>query len=82
MRGKSTSVLAVVCGGLTDMPGAMQGQIYGEATIDGASSYTYRIAVEDRGEPGTSDTYWIILSNGYDSGRHTLDGGNIQIHKQ
>ena len=55
-------------------------QIYGEATIDGAGKYAYVIDVEDHGEPGSNDTYWIILSNGYDSGRHTLDGGNVQIH--
>jgi hypothetical protein len=34
----------------------------------------------DRGEPGTSDKYWIFLSNGYNSGNQTLLGGNVQIH--
>ena len=34
----------------------------------------------DLGEPGTSDTYRIQLSNGYDSGVQTLNGGNVQIH--
>jgi hypothetical protein len=41
---------------------------------------TYVIEVKDLGEPGRRDTYRIILSNGYDSGEHTLEGGNIQIH--
>jgi hypothetical protein len=55
-------------------------QIFGEATIDGSGSFHYRIDVDDRGEPGTSDKYWIVLSNGYTSGNQTLVGGNVQIH--
>jgi hypothetical protein len=32
------------------------------------------------GEPGTSDTYRIRTPDiSYDSGTHTLEGGNIQI---
>lgn len=54
--------------------------IFGTATIDGAGSYDFRIDVEDLGEPGSSDTYRIRLSNGYDSGKKVLRGGNIQIH--
>jgi hypothetical protein len=73
----STSVLAVVC---VTSAGFGQADIYGEATIDGSGSHKFRISVEDHGEPGTTDTYWIVLSNGYDSGRNMLDGGNIQIH--
>jgi len=70
-------VLAVVC---HTVPGGMQAEIYGTATIDGAGTYAFRIQVQDMGERGTSDTYWILLSNGYNSGMHTLDGGNVQIH--
>ena len=55
--------------------------IFGTATIDGAGSVDYRIDVTDLGEPGSSDTYEIRLSNGYDSGLQTLTGGNVQIHK-
>jgi hypothetical protein len=73
----STSVLAVVC---VTSGGFGQADIYGEATVDGSGSHKFRISVEDHGEPGTSDTYWIVLSNGYDSGRHVLDGGNVQVH--
>jgi hypothetical protein len=74
----SISVLAVVCVRFPD--GHAEATIFGEATIDGSGEYAYRIDVEDRGEPGTNDTYWITLSNGYNSGRHTLEGGNITIH--
>ena len=74
----SISVLAVVCVRFPD--GHAEATIFGEATIDGSGRYAYRIDVEDRGEPGTNDTYWISLSNGYDSGRQALEGGNITIH--
>ncbi len=48
--------------------------------MDGAGSVGYEIDVQDMGEPGTNDTYRIRLSNGYDSGMHKLDAGNVQIH--
>ena len=57
-----------------------QASIFGTATIDGEGSFDYQIDVTDLGEPGTSDTYRIWLSNGYDSGVQTLNGGNVQIH--
>lgn len=55
------------------------------ATIRGTGTandqpVSYRIDVRDNGEPGAQDTYRIRLSNGYDSGEQTLDGGNIQVH--
>jgi hypothetical protein len=74
----SINVLAVVCVRFPD--GHAEATIFGEATIDGSGRYAYRVDVEDRGEPGTTDTYWITLSNGYNSGRHPLEGGNITIH--
>jgi hypothetical protein len=73
----SISTLAVVC--VRFPAGHAEATIFGEATIDGSGRYAYRIDVEDRGEPGTDDTYWITLSNGYNSGRHRLEGGNITI---
>jgi len=78
MNVHSINVLAVVCVVFPD--GHAEATIHGEATIDGSGSFAYRIDVEDRGEPGTSDTYWILLSKPYDSGKQTLDSGNIQIH--
>jgi hypothetical protein len=54
--------------------------IFGEATIDGSGTYAFRIDLTDLGSPGTADTYGILLSNGYNSGVHSLMGGNVTIH--
>jgi hypothetical protein len=75
MNVHSISVEAVTCS--TDGTSA---SIFGFATIDGAGSFEFRIDVQDLGEPGSSDTYRIRLSNGYDSGTQTLNRGNVQIH--
>jgi hypothetical protein len=69
------NVLVIVCG--TDGKSAT---IFGEATIDGAGSHIYRIDVIDNGEPGKNDHYRMRVDT-YDSGDHTLKGGNIQVHK-
>ena len=52
--------------------------LFGQATVDGVAT-TYRIDVDDNGEPGTSDTFAIVTASGYAAGG-TLGGGNIQIH--
>ena len=75
MNVHSIDVLAVLCSA-----DGTSASIFGTATIDGTGSVDFRIDVTDLGEPGTSDTYRILLSNGYDSGTQTLSGGNIQIH--
>jgi hypothetical protein len=73
----ATSVLAIVCEGTTEA------SIYGEATIDGGGSFSYRITVKDLGEPGVGhDTYGIMFGNGYTSGEQTLEGGNVQIRRE
>jgi hypothetical protein len=72
----SIDVQAVVCSA-----DGTSASIFGTATIDGVGPVDYRIDVTDLGEPGSSDTYQIRLSNGYDSGLQTLSGGNVQIHK-
>jgi Big-like domain-containing protein len=72
----SINVQAVTCSA-----DKTQASIFGQATIDGAGSFDYRIDLKDLGEPGTSDTYRIRLSDGYDSAEKTLEGGNVQIHK-
>jgi hypothetical protein len=54
--------------------------IFGTATVNGGGSVDYRIDVTDLAEPGSTDTYRIRLSTGYDSGVQVLSGGNIQIH--
>jgi hypothetical protein len=75
MHVQSVDVDAVVCSA-----DGTSASIFGTATVDGAGSFDYRIDVEDLGEPGSSDTYRIRVSNGYDSGEQELEGGNIQIH--
>ena len=72
----SIDVLAVTCS--RDGTAA---SIFGTATIDGAGSVNFRIDVQDLGEPGSTDTYRIRLSTGYDSGVQVIVGGNVQIHK-
>jgi hypothetical protein len=76
MNVHSIDVLAVSC----SEDGTMA-SIFGTATVDGAGSVDFRIDVQDLGEPGTSDTYRLRLSDGYDSGEQILAGGNVQIHK-
>jgi len=71
----SISVVSIICN--ADRTAA---NIFGQASVDGAGSVGYEIDVQDKGEPGTNDTYRIRLSNGYDSGMHKLDAGNVQIH--
>jgi extracellular elastinolytic metalloproteinase len=75
---KALNVQSVVC------PGAGEALISGQASVDGSGSVDYQIHVRDAGEPGTSDKYGIKLTVGtttvYDSGYHTLESGNVQIH--
>ena len=71
----SINVQAVTCSA-----DGTQASIFGQATINGSGTFLYRIDLEDLGEPGTSDTYRIRLSSGYDSGEQVLDSGNVQIH--
>jgi len=75
MNVHSIDVLAVVC----SADGTMA-SIFGTATVDGSGSFDYRIDLNDVAEPGSSDTYRIRLSNGYDSGVQVLQEGNVQIH--
>jgi hypothetical protein len=71
----SINVLAVTCS-----RDGVNASIFGKATINGAGSFDYRIDLKDMAEPGSSDTYRIRLSNGYDSGEQVLSGGNVQTH--
>ena len=75
MNVHSIDVQSVICS-----EDGSSASIFGTATIDGAGSVDYRIDVTDLGEPGSSDTYQIQLSSGFDSGLQTLAGGNVQIH--
>jgi hypothetical protein len=51
----------------------------GTAEINGQPG-TYRVRVDDKGEPGRDDTFEIRLSNGYYAAGY-LQGGNIQLHQ-
>lgn len=70
-------VLAITCG--TD---GISATIFGQATIDGTGSHNYRIDVRDVGEPGRGQDHYRMQVETYDSGDQTLQGGNVQIHKQ
>lgn len=48
-------------------------------SVDKVDGYTCTVDVTDNGEPGSSDTFSIAVSNGYSAGG-TVEGGNIQIH--
>ena len=71
-----------------DLPGnkpwpLMKAEFEGPCTIDGVEGFFAYVYVEDNGEPGTSDKFYIALSTGYEGG--SMDDpilvGNIQIHK-
>ncbi|HKQ06351.1 MAG TPA: HYR domain-containing protein [Blastocatellia bacterium] len=72
MTVKSTAITAVVVAGT-------HARIFGKATINGAGLFDFVVDVDDIGEPGTSDTFAIQISNGYAAGG-LLTGGNIQLH--
>jgi Bacterial Ig-like domain (group 1) len=72
----SIELLATTCS--DDLTSAT---IFGTATINGSGEYVFRIDVIDMGQPGTSDSYGIMLSDGYASGQKQLQGGNVTIHK-
>jgi hypothetical protein len=71
---KSIEVLAVTCS--ADRKDA---NIYGRGTVDGSGNHFFLIQVRDAGKAGKNDTYRILIANGYDSGVHRLEGGNISI---
>ena len=73
---KSIEVTAVTCS--DDLTAAT---IFGRATVNDMGDFIFRIDVTDVGEPGSNDTYGIMVSDGYFSGQHVLQGGNVQIHK-
>ncbi len=76
---KSIDILVILC----DPPDFTSAEIFGTATVNGSGSFDFHISVQDlnKGAMGAPDTYWITVSNGYDSGRHDLEGGNIDIHQ-
>jgi hypothetical protein len=69
---KSTAITAVIVNGSC-------ARILGNATVNGAGSFGFDVFVCDNDEPGDTDTFTIIMSDGYTAGG-TLGGGNVQIH--
>lgn len=69
---KSTTITSVTVSGNC-------AQILGTATVNGSGAFGFQVQVCDNGEPGTTDTFSINMSDGYFAGG-TLRGGNIQIH--
>ena len=67
---RSTAVTRLVVSG-------SHATILGDGTVDG-QPVSFRIEVDDRGEPGVNDTFQISWP-GYAAGG-TLNGGNVQIH--
>jgi hypothetical protein len=51
---------------------------FGTATVNGVST-SYRIDVEDAGEPGDADTFHIVTTSGYQAGG-VLVHGDVQVH--
>jgi hypothetical protein len=54
----------------------------GTATINGDSGHTFKVTIEDNGEPGKNDKFSIEIDGGTYSKSGTLTAGNIQIHKK
>ena len=62
----------------------------GVVSVNGSTfDVTFRVRMEDNGEPGGSDRFGVVLSNGYDQSTRELGppgptggGGNIQLHKE
>lgn len=52
--------------------------VVGTAKVNGTPGFGFQVDVCDNGEPGTSDTFSIVMSDYAASG--TLGGGNVQIH--
>jgi hypothetical protein len=73
MKVKGTGVTDYIVTGLTTR------QIKGTCEINGNPNNTYIVDVDDQGEPGRDDTFYMQLSNEYRAGGK-LEGGNIQLH--
>ncbi|AIF84113.1 Mg-chelatase subunit ChlD [Candidatus Nitrososphaera evergladensis SR1] len=56
----------------------------GTAEVNGVSGYTFKAIVKDNGEPGTNDSFLIVIKDLSNTTIYmrggTLSGGNIQIH--
>ena len=72
--------LKVQSTGMTNFVPGCTSRIDGTATANSAP-VTFNVTVMDHGEPGTSDTFSIVIPElGY-SQSGTLGGGNIKVHR-
>ncbi len=58
-----------------------------QATIIGTGTWnrnpaSFTVHAEDNGEPGRTDRFRIVISNGYSAVDALTEGGNIQIHRR
>ncbi len=53
----------------------------GRATVNGVPGVKFFVEVEDLGEPGTADTFRIVLADGYGAGGVLLRG-NVQVESE
>lgn len=65
-------------------PSGIVATFKGTAKVNGESGYTFKVIVEDNSEPGTTDSFLIVIKDSTDTTIYlkgaTLSGGNIQIH--
>ena len=61
----------------------LKGEFWGPCSIDGEEGHSFYVYVEDAGEPGVADKFYIELDTGYMGGSmvNPILVGNIQIHK-
>ena len=71
---KSTAITSVTLTGAGNCA-----QILGNARVNGTPGFGFQVDVCDNGEPGDSDTFSIVMSDGY-MASGTLGGGNVQLH--
>ncbi|HEV3217312.1 MAG TPA: Ig-like domain-containing protein, partial [Vicinamibacterales bacterium] len=74
VRVRSINVRALVQEGPTRV------SVYGQATVNGAGSFAYRVTFDDQSGPGGhKDKYSILVSNGYASGEEIIQSGDIEV---
>jgi len=64
-------------------PSGTNATFAGTATLNGKEGFTFKVYVEDNGEPGSNDKFSITIKEipgGYTKSG-TLTKGNVQIHK-
>ena|SRR3990170_398012 len=61
----------------------LKGEFWGPCAINGEMGHSFYVYVEDYGEPGSLDKFYIELDTGYVGGSMVdpILVGNIQIHK-